>query len=77
MRYNDSGEERSETEVSYEILKTLGHATVHVKQYVRRELTTDRYGAFGTMAFITVSTIFLSTLNFPMRLKRMVVRRDC
>lgn len=45
MRYNDSGEERSETEVSYEILKTLGHELVHVKQYVREELTTDRYGA--------------------------------
>ena len=45
MKYNDSGEERSETEVSYEILKTLGHELVHVKQYVREELTTDRYGA--------------------------------
>ena len=45
MRYNDSGEERSETEVAHEILKTLGHELVHVKQYVRRELTTDRYGA--------------------------------
>lgn len=45
MRYNDSGEERSETEVAYEILKTLGHELVHVKQYVRKELTTDRYGA--------------------------------
>ena len=45
MKYNDSGEERSDAEVAYEILKTLGHELVHVKQYVRRELTTDRYGA--------------------------------
>ena len=45
MKYNDSGEERSETEVAYEILKTLGHELVHVKQYIRRELTMDRYGA--------------------------------
>ena len=45
MKYNDSGEERSDTEVAYEILKTLGHELVHVKQYVMRELTTDRDGA--------------------------------
>ena len=45
MRYNDSGEERTDAEVALEILKTLGHELVHVKQYVRRELTTDRYGA--------------------------------
>ena len=44
MLYNDSGEERSETEVAYEILKTLGHELVHVKQYVRGELSTDRNG---------------------------------
>ena len=45
MKYNDSGEERTDAEVALEILKTLGHELVHVKQYVRRELTTDRYGA--------------------------------
>ena len=45
MKYNDSGEERTDAEVALEILKTLGHELVHVKQYVRKELTTDRYGA--------------------------------
>ena len=44
MLINDSGEERSETEVAYEILKTLGHELVHVKQYIRGELSTDRNG---------------------------------
>ena len=45
MEINDSGEERTDAEVAFEILKTLGHELVHVKQYVREELTTDRYGA--------------------------------
>ena len=45
MEINDSGEERTDAEVALEILKTLGHELVHVKQYVKRELTTDRYGA--------------------------------
>ena len=45
MEYNDSGEERTDAEVAIEILKTLGHELVHVKQYVKGELTTDRYGA--------------------------------
>ena len=45
MEFNDSGEERTDAEVAIEILKTLGHELVHVKQYVKRELTTDRNGA--------------------------------
>ena len=45
MEFNDSGEERTDAEVALEILKTLGHELVHVKQYVMRELTTDRDGA--------------------------------
>ena len=45
MEYNDSGEERTDAEVAIEILKTLGHELVHVKQYAKGELTTDRYGA--------------------------------
>tara|TARA_Y100000593_G_scaffold778_1_gene1533 strand:- start:560 stop:1066 length:507 start_codon:yes stop_codon:yes gene_type:complete len=45
MEHNDSGEERTDAEVAIEILKTLGHELVHVKQYAMGELTTDRYGA--------------------------------
>ena len=45
MEFNDSGEERTDAEVALEILKTLGHELVHVKQYALGELTTDRYGA--------------------------------
>ena len=45
MAFNDSGEERTEAEVGLEILKTLGHELVHVKQYAKGELTTDRTGA--------------------------------
>ena len=45
MEFNDSGEERTDAEVAIEILKTLGHELVHVKQYALGELTTDRYGA--------------------------------
>ncbi len=44
MLINDSGEERTDSEVAYEILKTLGHELVHVKQYIRGELSTDRNG---------------------------------
>tara|TARA_R100001463_G_scaffold32217_1_gene72363 strand:+ start:354 stop:860 length:507 start_codon:yes stop_codon:yes gene_type:complete len=45
MEFNDSGEERTDAEVALEILKTLGHELVHVKQYAKGELTTDRTGA--------------------------------
>ena len=45
MEHNDSGEERTDAEVALEILKTLGHELVHVKQYAKGELTTDRTGA--------------------------------
>ena len=45
MEHNDSGEERTDSEVAIEILKTLGHELVHVKQYAMGELTTDRAGA--------------------------------
>ena len=49
MLINDSGEERTDSEVAYEILKTLGHELVHVKQYVRGELSTDQDQlCFGT-----------------------------
>ena len=44
MEHNDSGEERTDAEVAIEILKTLGHELVHVKQYVKGELGTDRHG---------------------------------
>ena len=44
MEFNDSGEERTVAEVALEILKTLGHELVHVKQYALGELSTDRYG---------------------------------
>ena len=44
MEINDSGEERTDAEVALEILKTLGHELVHVKQYALGELSTDRYG---------------------------------
>ena len=44
MEINDSGEERTDSEVAFEILKTLGHELVHVKQYALGELSTDRYG---------------------------------
>ena len=46
MKYNDSGEERSETEVAYEILKTLGHELVHVKQYVTGDLAMKAKGMY-------------------------------
>ena len=45
MAFNDSGEERTEAEIALQILGTLGHELVHVKQYAMRELTTDRTGA--------------------------------
>ena len=45
MEFNDSGEERTDAEVAIEILKTLGHELVHVKQYALGELTPDRDGA--------------------------------
>ena len=44
MAINDSGEERTETELAIQILQTLGHELVHVKQYVKGELGTDRLG---------------------------------
>ena len=44
MEHNDSGEDRSDAEVAIVILKTLGHELVHVKQYVKGELGTDRHG---------------------------------
>ena len=45
MRFNNSNEERTEAEIALQILETLGHELVHVKQYAKGELTTDRTGA--------------------------------
>ena len=44
MKYNDSGEERTDSEMGFEILKTLGHELVHVKQYVMGELSMRKEG---------------------------------
>jgi hypothetical protein len=39
MEKDDYGRERTDTEWAHEILKTLAHELVHVKQYVMGELT--------------------------------------
>ena len=39
MEKDDYGRERTDTEWGHEILKTLAHELVHVKQYVMGELT--------------------------------------
>jgi len=39
MEHDDYGRERTDTEWAHEILKTLAHELVHVKQYVAGDLT--------------------------------------
>jgi len=72
MEKDDYNRSLEDTEWGHRVLRTLAHELVHVKQYIRGELSWRDAGFFGKV-LITILKIFYTTMNFLMRLKHMGV----